>query len=340
MPYTPRITDEPEVVRIAMEYKASLSNLTYEVVREMTDNWVKVSKGLDEIIAKLEVEMASMANTTRPMTIEWLREIQYYKELRSQVEDAYYQLYNQTDVVIARRSEQAILMGAQQADILTAYSFSSLAPSIYQRLPQSEYEILYSNLRSKTPLDRLLKPLGYETWEHIKEVMESGINTGKPLMDIARSMAEAKNIGFDRALRVARTEILRAHRTATLEQYRYSGVVKGFKRLANRRKACISCLALDGEYFPIRAAFTDHPNGACAMIPCLEGEKSPSWLYGANYFKTLSDEEQKSRMGASHWEAWKEGLFKFDDIISYKHSTVWGDMPQKTPLNVLIGSNT
>ena len=84
MPYTPRITDEPEVVRIAMEYKASLSNLTYEVVREMTDNWVKVSKGLDEIIAKLEVEMASMANTTRPMTIEWLREIQYYKELRSQ----------------------------------------------------------------------------------------------------------------------------------------------------------------------------------------------------------------------------------------------------------------
>ena len=98
----------------------------------------------------------------------------------------------------------------------------------------------------------------------------------------------------------------------------------------------MACLLLDGQVYTIASALEDHPNGACTMIPIVDGVDEPSWEYGRNYFMGLSPEEQEARMGSSYYKAWKAGDIKLSDMVGIKENGKWGNNPYVKPLSALV----
>ena len=75
----------------------------------------------------------------------------------------------------------------------------------------------------------------------------------------------------------------------------------------------------------------------CSALPLVIGAKNdiPS---GESVFSQLSEAEQKARLGADKWQAWKDGAFSFDQLATQHTDEVYGTMRSETPLWELLGA--
>lgn len=80
-----------------------------------------------------------------------------------------------------------------------------------------------------------------------------------------------------RAITLARTEIIRAHHLATIQEYRNFGlmdiVIKGEWSTTNDDRVCPKCAAMDGKVFTldeIEPMIPAHPNCRCIALPYIE----------------------------------------------------------------------
>ena len=126
---------------------------------------------------------------------------------------------------------------------------------------------------------------------------------------------------------------------ATVEGYRESNVVSGFRRLAAKDgRTCLACLMSDGETFDLASDLTDHPNGRCVAVPILVGREPPQWQTGREWFETLPPERQREMMGAERYDAWSRGAFDLSALRRTAHSDVWGDSPRVATLAELTNT--
>lgn len=330
------ITTDPEVLKIAQRFRKNLDGLVQEDVISMAEAWRKPLEALEEVVKRITKEIQAKMDAGEFVGVEWFRELDYYKILKGQVQEQYGNLSQYAIGKVAKDQLEYAQIGAEQARALL--QATAIGKYQFPKLPQYTIEALVSNLQQSSPLETLLRPLGAITWEHITSQLEIGLAMGKPLKEIATALAQASNLGFTRALVITRTEVLRAHRAATMEFYRKSSAVTGFKRLADARNGCMACIAKDGELFTVREAFYDHPNGRCTLIPIVAGVAEPTWEPAWKRFETLPESEQKERMGIEFWHNWKEGRFTIKDLGSRTVNPIWGDSPKVTPLSQLVPS--
>ena len=74
----------------------------------------------------------------------------------------------------------------------------------------------------------------------------------------------------------------------------------------------------------------------CIAVPNVQGVKPAQWETGEQWFKTLSAEEQRERMGGSKYELWRDGQIQLSDLARKAHSDVWGDAPRIATLAELV----
>ncbi|RMD98958.1 MAG: hypothetical protein D6816_15535, partial [Bacteroidetes bacterium] len=73
----------------------------------------------------------------------------------------------------------------------------------------------------------------------------------------------------------------------------------------------------------------------CAMIPLVEGYPLPQIPSAREWFERLEPDEQKHMMGRGRWEAWQDGLFTFDQLVT-THDHPWGPSAHVTSLSDLL----
>ncbi len=154
-------------------------------------------------------------------------------------------------------------------------------------------------------------------------------------------LKKALGIGLSRALTIARTETLRAHREATRASYQANkGLVGGWIwHSAADERTCGCCWAMHGTEHSLEEELDGHPNCRCAMVPILPGinfEVKP----GVELFAGLTAEKQIRILGPAKWAAWKDGRFALGDLVGVKESSVWGSMRVERSLGDLIGTET
>jgi len=124
--------------------------------------------------------------------------------------------------------------------------------------------------------------------QQISRVLTQGIAEGRGPREVARMIVDrVDHIGITRARTLARTEIIRAHAEANLEEYAQMGIegVEAVVEWSTRRTfdVCPECQALEGKYFTIASArgmIPYHPNCRCLWIPILKSElKSSDKVY-------------------------------------------------------------
>lgn len=73
----------------------------------------------------------------------------------------------------------------------------------------------------------------------------------------------------------------------------------------------------------------------CTRIPVIERPGETTWQTGREWFAEQSESVQRQMMGAQRFEAWRAGKFDFDDLVTVRKNSVWGDSAQPTPLHKL-----
>lgn len=323
-----------EVARLALMHASALEQRDAGIINEMASKWVHIQKGLEGQVNKVAQEIAALQAQGKPVTQAWLNELSYYKQLEEQAKNAALGYVNWAQTYTQHQMLQTMAIGMDNATgMLNAGRTKAM--DYFRGLPKTQVEAIQSLLMADAPLDKLFNSIIPGGSNLIGNALMQGLSWGMPNKEIAKLMSNAAAIPYNRSLLITRTEINRAYRASTLYTYQKYGVVGKYKRMCSRRHACMACQLLDGTVYPANIPLSDHPNGACTMVPWVNGMNEPMWETGTERFLNMNEEQQRAQMGNNYYDAWKRGDFQLKDMVQMHHSPTWGDSPGLVPLGKL-----
>lgn len=322
------------VVQSLREFRERMNGQEESTINELGNRWLQVERKLDANISALANEMKRRQVEGETITAAMVQKAQRYQELKAQLAEEI-KKYNADAVnIISAGQERSIGLGVDSAQNAIYSSYPSPLSANFNQINVKAVENMIGFAGDGSPLSSLLKNDYGPAADGILQSLINSIALGQSAEQTAREMAEGMGMGLDRSLLIARTELNRAYRTASTEQYRQSGIVVKFKRLVARDEACLACIVLDGEEYDTADELEDHPNGRCTVVPVLEGLDAPTWDPAQEWFANQPESVQLEIMGAARFELYQSGM-PLDAFATRRHDDVWGDSPQITPLSEL-----
>ncbi len=315
-------------VQVAAEFRQELTRLDEAAVNVMLDAW----QGVDAALLEEMERFAARFTPGTPLTPGQVTRMERYQELYAQIEAQLGAMEKVAAGTINAGTTQAAALGVQQG----VASLDALGVSAgFNRLPAAAVENVVSLARAGKPLADLLVPMYGQAAEGILRELVNGVALGVGPRQIARRMVrDGLTDALNHLLLVTRDQYNRAHRTASLETYKRSGVVNGYVRRCARQagRTCIACIALDGKFYELNEGFEEHPQGRCVMIPVVRGVDMRLVGSGQKWFEALSQEEQIATMGRGRWEAWRDGRLPWEKMVKRATHPVWGTSVTPAPI--------
>jgi SPP1 gp7 family putative phage head morphogenesis protein len=123
---------------------------------------------------------------------------------------------------------------------------------------------------------RLVSQVGEDVRQQVREEVIRSIAEGEAWQQVRERLGEV--FPRERAERIARTEVIRAHAQGAVAGYEESGTVRGLRWLDGQAGACSRCGALHNKVIPLGGKFYEdaqfgdglpprHPNCRCAVAP-------------------------------------------------------------------------
>jgi len=310
----------PEVYRVVQSFRAALTAREAAQMALMARRWVPVRQALEKQIADLAEFLADRPYVTQAQ----LMRMERYQSLLAQVRIQIRQYSDWADGRIKDEQRAMGWLGQKHAGAaLDAWQMGAR----FDTLNPAAVESIVGVTQSGAPVGRLLMEAWPDAVEGITKALVSGVAMGQNPRKTARQMAEGLDGALDRMLRIARTEQLRAYRAGTMERFKSSKLIVGYRRLsAKQERTCIACLVDDGKFYELATDFADHVNGRCAMVPVLAGHEDDKVPYqtGQQWFLKQDDAAQQRIMGKAKWQAWQDGEFTLDDLVKHTESETWG----------------
>lgn len=124
---------------------------------------------------------------------------------------------------------------------------------------------------------------------------------------------------------IARTESLRAYRTAAIDSYAYNSQVVGWWRwvAAKDPRTCPACLALDGTEHPLTEQFGSHPGCRCVAVCVVKGREIDFGPTGREWFSSQSESRQLAILGRAKFRLYTVGKITLDDLV-HRVPSKWG----------------
>lgn len=203
--------------------------------------------------------------------------------------------------------------------------------------------------RTTQQITSKLLPLSAEATEAMVEQLLVGAARGQNPRDVARqiigNVGDAFNGGLSRALNVARTELIDAHRqAAAVAQDQYGDVLAGWQWLAHlTTRTCPACWGMHGtEHRLSEPGPNGHQQCRCSRVP-----KTKSWAdlgygipeppsiirLGDREFAQLSARDQLAVMGPTRLQALKSGTADWSELAQLKHNPGWRDAYYVRPVD-------
>ncbi len=323
-----------EVMRLLEQYRRQLDVRDAVQVARLARLWHMIETDLSADMIALAAELDAARQAGSVITEQLLWRYDRFRRLREKLRREVLRLAN-GHILDDITAEQAFWAryGIGHAQGLIGAIGGRIA---FARLPVSAMESLAGFLGDGTPLERLLREAWPDAFDGVIKGLLEGMARGLNPMQTARLVAERMGIGLTRMTLIARTETMRSFRAASTEQYRESGVVRGFKRMANKATACLGCLMLDGQFLEVEEDLDDHPNGGCDAVPWVEGADEPMWETGRDWLQQQDEDRQRSIMGDERYELWQEGSVDLQDMVEWKEDPTWGGSPVITPVRELV----
>lgn len=199
-----------------------------------------------------------------------------------------------------------------------------------------------------------LAPVSDETAAAVRAELVRGIAVGENPRRTAARMVERTerrfNGGLNRALNIARTEMLDAHRAAAeVEQAAQAEVLAGWVWLCTLdTRTCVSCLVQHGQLHELdEAGPHDHPQGRCARMP-----KTKTWRElgidldepadvvpdARAWFDALTEDEQRAILGPTRYRLLTSGEVSWEDLSQRRENAGWRPSYAVTPVRDLAAT--
>lgn len=206
----------------------------------------------------------------------------------------------------------------------------------WDRLPAPALDFLIGRSSDGGPLGALLNELAPLAPEKVQDTLLYGVAAGKNPRVMAQEVQAAAQITRTRALVIARTEIVTAHRESSAPVWRQTGVVQKWTWVsAKDRRTCAACWAMDGTEHDLDESMGSHPQCRCAKVPkTLSWEQlgfhgipdtRPTLTTGPEAFEQLGEADQLAILGRARLDAYNAGDITLQDLVQHTHSPRWGD---------------
>lgn len=215
-------------------------------------------------------------------------------------------------------------------------------------VPARETAQIAQATRPGTPFGMLLDTLPAEAATGIREKLVEGVALGKGPREIARDIRDGFAGNATRALRVARTETIRAYRQSAHQRFRENDdVVEGWTWYAELDfTTCAACVAMHGQTFPLDEDLDSHPGCRCTAIPVTKTWEQLGFPgVPETRFETESGEDWFDRqpaivkqrvLGPGKFRLYEGGRLELRDLVSRPVHPVWGRELRERPLRELL----
>jgi len=327
---------DPLVIEVMKQFKLDLLAREQVQMQNMARQWLGLEDALESQIQAMADELAREAAEGRAISQAKLWRMKRYQSLQAQLQQELAAYTQYAEGLIVENQAQLGALGIQHATTATQVSMPGLG-IYFDVLPISAIENMVGLAGDGSPLKALLKATWGDSAAGLTNELIRSTALGINPRETARRMRQGATQGLNRMLNIARTEQLRVYREASRQQYEYSGVVEGFKRLATHDdRVCLACLMAEGETYSVREQLRDHPSGRCTAVPIVVGMPEVRWELGQDWFRQQDPAIQARMLGKKRYDAWQAGQFKLDQLVTVRRDSTWGDSVQVTPLKDLI----
>lgn len=326
-------------------YRAALLRQEATQMQAMATRWQAAERNLAQSITDVLTEIAqrqAAGEVFGRFTGPYVRLERYQALLRQvRIELRKYGAYTEDLVQQGIANHVALGVEHSTAAIETLAGGDGGVLAQFNRLSLPASENMAAALQADAPVGQLLADAWPDASVRMTEALMNGVALGWNPRKTARAMREGLQAGaLQRCLTIARTEQLRAYRTASLENYRQSNVVTAYKRLASKSvRTCIACLIADGRVYALEESFDEHPNGRCTLVPILVGRDAPTWETGRTWFDRQPAATQRQLLGPASYAAWQAGAIRLEDLVERHEHPVWGGSLGQRSLRSLLGED-
>lgn len=343
-----------ETLRIVAQLRRQLDSMTAAQTLALTKAWVEAWDVLMPEFQTALVELISAGDGVVPYKTV-AANIRLRDALRHtrQVLD---ELAGQTNSVVTNDLSQAVL---DAVDGHAALVGSQLPPATanatvsFTRVSQDALAAIVERTTEQIHASTL--PLPADVERIMKRELVRGIAVGaNPRQTAARMVKQAEgrfNGGLTRALTIARTETLDAHRAATqASEKANTEILQEWEwHAALTARTCPSCWAKHGTRHPLdEDGPNDHQNGRCTRVTITKSwadlgfknipEPAPVTQDAEAVFNSLTPETQRAIMGPERLKLLQDGDIKWSDMSTVKQTPGWRDSFTVTPLKDLKGA--
>lgn len=323
----PKSELEKAIERYRADLLANESKATLAIA-----NAYKVSR--ERLIKRIEVLAESIAEDGAEFTPSQVLKWQRAKTLLRQIEAEMGSLATASAQPITDAQATAVDLASEQAKglaVATAQSagadaIAATIDTTWNRLNTGAAEAIVGRMSDGSPLNTWLDQFGKKASGIIAESLQSAAALGTNPRAVARELAKQLDISAARLLLMSRTEVLRAHRTATLQQYQANAdILKGWIWLsAKQTRTCAACLAMDGTFHEIDETMASHPNCRCTMRPALKNDPMRKVQTGKQWLDKQPPEAQDAVLGKAGGAAYRAGEVELQDFVKVTESADWG----------------
>ena len=313
------IPEPSDILRSVERFRAQVLARDEATLRQLTREWLRVEKALSDTLTALSREAAEAVAKGAAIDPNLILRLRRAEDLYKQVHRELSSYGRVVDDLVSENQRQMIRLAGEST--VETLRWAGALKAGFDYLPANAFESMVGQVAQGGPLfDYFLRTLPADTIVGMGRAMATGLAQGKNPKVTARLMRDALGIGHKRALVISRTETLRAYRHAQLANYRHTDIgAAGWKWIcAKQTRTCVSCLAKDGQVFPLEQEFVDHPQGRCSSVLVIPG-RDITWRTGREWFNDQSADVQQKMMGAKKWQAWRGKQIAFDDL-SQPHS--------------------
>jgi hypothetical protein len=332
-----------ETLRLSRQLRATVGGEADTATRQLTAAWVNA---WDHLAADMEAaitEVLALAGRLGrwPSPAQLNRVNRLYRALITA---------QQSLGMLAQRAGVTIVDAAGRAITVTAAGEPGLIASQLPAAERAAAERLYASrirptalqvivARTGTQITAATQQLAAPAVESMHRALVRGVALGENPRKAGQAMFTAVegafNGGLDRAVNIARTEILDAYRTTS--QYAHAAnadVLDGWIWLCTLSpRTCPACLAMNGSTHPLsEPGPLDHQSGRCARMP-----KVKSWsalgLSGREPADTVPDARkwfadqppavQRQIMGPGRLGALNSGKTNWEDLARRRETPAW-----------------
>lgn len=331
-------------IRISAQLRIRLDEQVDVAVRELVQAWARAWTQVEPV---WEAAIADLVENSRDGRWPTARQIARADQARRAMEVVTREILDLAEftgvTVLASTREVTAETALWQARLIASqYPVDEQTATLLATLRRVDPQAIGAIVERTTEIiESRKRPLARDAREAMRQALVRGVTLGENPKAAARRMlalSEQRFLGgLSRALTIARTEILDAHRSAAAaHHFDHDDVLTGWTwTSALDRRTCPSCWAMHGRVFPLaQPGPEDHQCGRCMRVPTTRSwktlgfdvEEPPSLLVNAQTkFAELPPAQQLAIMGPVRLQALNSGALTWKQLAVKRETPGWRD---------------